>query len=809
MDADFSYPARLTRHLLALVCALTVACGEAPSTTADAAPRADYTEVAAALEAMIERERDQKGLAAISIALVDEEGVAWAAGFGEQSPGHPATPATVYRVGSVSKLFTDIAVMQLHERGELDIDAPVTDYLPDFAPDNPSGTPITLRQLMSHRAGLIREPPVGNYFDDSGADLAATIASLNGTPRIYEPETRVKYSNAGIAVVGYALEVTQGEPFADYVKRAVLAPIGMDNSAFAPEPDVTDDLADAYMWGIDRPDYDAPTFELGMAPAGSMYSTVLDLARFIEVMFRQGELEGAAVSLLTPETLEAMWQPQFADPGANTGFGLGFSVQERFGERWLGHGGAIYGFSTQLAFMPESRLGVVVVSAVDITNTVTGRISDVALELMRAARAGEPLPPTPAPTSPLDPTLALELEGTYGQGNAALDFDARDGRLFMTPAAGGYTVELRALGDTLIVDDRLVHGPRYLRETGGTPSTTALLPLNPNGQPGTPLTRNPPTSRPPLPPPHYNGLIGEYGWDHNVLYILERDGRLNALIEWFFLYPLTEISPDVYAFPEEGGLYHGERLVFTRDADGRATSVEAASVVFERRDVGTEAGGTFRIDPVRPVDELRAEALAASPPDEPGPFRDSELVEVATLEPGIQLDVRYATTNNFMSSVFYEEPRVFLQRPAAEAVARAHRALAEHGFGLLLHDGYRPWYVTKMFFDATPESQKLFVADPANGSRHNRGSAIDLNLYDLETGLPADMVGTYDEFSPRSFPNYPGGTSRQRWQRELLRRVMEAEGFTVYEAEWWHFDHEDWREYALQNATFDALDTPR
>ena len=806
----FPCPARPARHLAALLCGLVLACGEATPAATNAAPRADYTEVAAALEEMIERERDQKGLAAMSIALVDEEGVAWAAGFGEQSPGVPATPATVYRVGSVSKLFTDIAVMQLHERGDLDIDAPVTDYLPGFAPHNPSGTPITLRQLMSHRAGLIREPPVGNYFDDSGADLAATIASLNGTPQIYPPEARVKYSNAGIAVVGYALEVTQGEPFADYVKRAVLTPIGMDNSAFAPEPDVVDDLADAYMWGIDRPDYDAPTFELGMAPAGSMYSTVLDLARFIEVMFRRGGLEGGDGSLLAPETLEAMWQPQFADLGASTGFGLGFSVQERFGERWLGHGGAIYGFSTQLAFMPESRLGVVVVSAVDITNTVTGRISDAALELMRAARAGDPLPPTPPPTAPLNPALALELEGTYGQGDAALAFDARDGRLFMTPAAGGYTVELRARGDTLIVDDRLVFGPRYLRATGGGPSTrpaptTALLPLAPNGQPGDPLTRNPPAPRPPLPPPHFDGLIGEYGRDHNVLYILERDGRLNALIEWFFQYPLTEISPDVYAFPEEGGLYHGEQLVFTRDENGRATSVEAASVVFERRDVGTAAGGTFRIDPVRPVAELRADALAASPPDEPGPFRDSELVEVATLDPGIRLDVRYATTNNFMSSVFYDEPRLFLQRPAAEAVARAHRALGEHGFGLLLHDGYRPWYVTKMFFDATPESQKLFVADPANGSRHNRGSAIDLNLYDLETGLPADMVGTYDEFSPRSFPNYPGGTSRQRWQRELLRRIMEAEGFTVYEAEWWHFDHEDWREYALQNATFDQL----
>jgi D-alanyl-D-alanine dipeptidase len=138
-------------------------------------------------------------------------------------------------------------------------------------------------------------------------------------------------------------------------------------------------------------------------------------------------------------------------------------------------------------------------------------------------------------------------------------------------------------------------------------------------------------------------------------------------------------------------------------------------------------------------------------------------------------------------------------------VVRAHRALAADGLGLLLHDGYRPWYVTKMFWDATPESQKIFVANPANGSRHNRGAAIDLSMYDLETGEPVEMVGTYDEFSPRSFPDYPGGTSRQRWLRERLRRAMEAQGFTVYEAEWWHFDHDDWREYRIQNLTFDRI----
>ena len=796
----------------ALLPLLPLACADAPDeSTPTAGVQDGYAEVAAALTTMIERERAQKDLAAVSISLVDDRGIVWAEGFGEQAPGVPATAETVYRVGSVSKLFTDIAIMQLVERGEMDIDAPVREYLPDFAPDNRSGIPITLRQLMSHRSGLIREPPAGNYFADDGASLAATVASLEGTPQIYEPETRTKYSNAGIAVVGYTLEVTQGMPFADYVKRAVLDPIGMTSSAFAPEPAVVDDLAHAYMWGFDRGLFDAPTFELGMAPAGSMYSTVLDLSRFMGVMFRRGELaaEGAEADgedsgsaqrrLLEAETLEAMWEPQFADPDANAGYGLGFAVDKRFGQRWLGHGGAIYGFSTQLAFLPDSRIGVVVVSAVDGTNSITSRVADMALELMLAARNGEPLPPLPPGTDPIVPARALALEGTYGTDGDALDLDHRNGRLFMTPVRGGPTVEIRARGDTLVVDDRLEYGRRFL-----APTSSALVPLGPGGEPGATLPRQPPAGRPPLPPAHFNGLIGEYGWDHNVLYILEWHGRLHALIEWFYLYPLEEISRDIYAFPD-WGFYHGEQLVFSRGAADRATSVEAASVVFARRHVGTEAGGTFRIDPVRPVEELRAEALAASPPAEPGPFRDSELVEVTTMEPGIRLDVRYATTNNFMSSVFYDEPRVFLQRPAAEGVARAHRALAQHGFGLLLHDGYRPWYVTKMFFDATPEEQKIFVADPASGSRHNRGSAIDLNLYDLETGQPADMVGTYDEFSPRSFPDYPGGTFRQRWQREILRRAMEAEGFTVYEAEWWHFDHDDWREYALQNATFGEL----
>ena len=126
-------------------------------------------------------------------------------------------------------------------------------------------------------------------------------------------------------------------------------------------------------------------------------------------------------------------------------------------------------------------------------------------------------------------------------------------------------------------------------------------------------------------------------------------------------------------------------------------------------------------------------------------------------------------------------------------------------YGLLIHDAYRPWYVTKIFWDATPTEGKMFVADPKKGSRHNRGCAVDLTLYDLASNKPIEMPGLYDEMSPRSFPGFPGGTSLERWHRDLLRRAMESEGFAVNEDEWWHFDYKDWKSYAILNAPFEEL----
>jgi D-alanyl-D-alanine dipeptidase len=221
--------------------------------------------------------------------------------------------------------------------------------------------------------------------------------------------------------------------------------------------------------------------------------------------------------------------------------------------------------------------------------------------------------------------------------------------------------------------------------------------------------------------------------------------------------------------------------------------------------ISQEPAAVFRIQPVRPVEELRREALAAAPPEEKGDFRKAELTELVRLDSTIKLDIRYAGTHNFLSSKMYDEPRAFLQRPAAKALVRAHRKLKKQGYGLLIHDAYRPWYVTKMFWDATPPEKHDFVANPATGSKHNRGCAVDLTLYDLKSGRAVEMPSLYDEMSERAYATYTGGTTEQRRLRHLLRSAMEAEGFTVYEFEWWHFDYKDWKLYRIGNATFDKI----
>jgi beta-lactamase class D/D-alanyl-D-alanine dipeptidase len=185
--------------------------------------------------------------------------------------------------------------------------------------------------------------------------------------------------------------------------------------------------------------------------------------------------------------------------------------------------------------------------------------------------------------------------------------------------------------------------------------------------------------------------------------------------------------------------------------------------------------------------------------------KEADLIELIKLDKTIKLDIRYAADNNFTGRAVYPEARAFLQRPAAEAVIRVHKKLKKQGLGIVIFDGYRPWAITKLFWDVVSLDQRKFVADPAKGSKHNRGCAIDLSIYDLKTGELLDMPSGYDEFTERASPDYKGGTELQTKNREMLRALMEAEGFTVNPNEWWHFDYNGWQDYGIYDIPFSVI----
>ncbi len=258
-------------------------------------------------------------------------------------------------------------------------------------------------------------------------------------------------------------------------------------------------------------------------------------------------------------------------------------------------------------------------------------------------------------------------------------------------------------------------------------------------------------------------LIGDYKRGADSLIVLERDGHL-----------------------------------LIREGDRERPYRKPKGFVREKIDA------VYRIQPQRPVATIISEVRSLTPPPETGKERPA-LVELIKLEPTLKLDIRYATKDNFLGTPVYPEARAFMERSAATALVRAHQALGKLGYGLLIHDSYRPWWITKVFWEATSEREHQFVANPAKGSLHNRGSAVDLTLFDRATGHVIEMPGGYDEMSSRSYPVYPGGTSLQRWHRELLRAAMEHEGFKVNPSEWWHFDFQGWQRFAIENLSFDQI----
>jgi CubicO group peptidase (beta-lactamase class C family)/D-alanyl-D-alanine dipeptidase len=725
----------------------------------------------------------------LAIAVVDNGCVIWAKGFGDSHPEKKikATAESRYPLGSVSKLPTALLCLQLAREGKLNLDDPVTKHIPSFNPKNPLGKPVTIRHLLAHCSGIVREPPVGNYFFPGDATPAQMVESLNQTALVYEPGTQYKYSNAGLSLAGHIAEIVAEQSFEEAVQSRIFRPLGMSRTTFLLPDAVKNEVTPGQGWTRYGKKFHVPTFDYkALAPAGGCTASVLDAAKLL-IALSPARGEKSPFHL---DDLKAAFTPQFPNIKAERTYGVGFQLTEFQGKRMVRHGGDVNGCVTEFTLLPDERIGVVVCAAKQSANMLVRRIAEAALRQVLAFKAGD-LFIDHESTSPLHEGFAKSLAGRYQSAKESFEIDAQGDRAFLMLESGGTLKEIRLLNGPLVVDDGLSFGMTI------KPGDEAL------DIDGTIYKRIPDSVPPPPPPDKWLGLIGEYGPEFNVLYVLEKGGKLHLLIEWFFQYPLDEVGPDQFKLPNSG-LYPGEPVVFERK-DGKATAVVIAGMRFERRKLDGEDGATFKIQPVRPIETIRKEALAAKPPAEQGEFLKPDLVNLAFFEPSIKFDIRYAGRNNFISEPMYTKAEAYFQRPAAEALARAHRKLADKGFGILVHDTYRPWFVTKMFWDATPESQHLFVADPSKGSRHNRGCAADITLYDLKTGKPVEMVAGYDEFSDRAFPDYPGGTSLQRWRRKVLREAMEAEGFTIYEAEWWHFDYKDWRKYPIMNLRFEEL----
>jgi CubicO group peptidase (beta-lactamase class C family) len=318
-------------------------------------PPAEYQPAVQALDQFIAREVADKHLPALSVALVDDQKVVWARGYGfaDAAKKKPATAETVYRVGSVSKLFTDIAVMQLVEQGKLDLDADVNTYL-DYKVPEAFGKPITLRDVMTHTPG----------YEDYAKDLIVGDPKLLGSlgdhlkthqpARIFPPGSTPAYSNYATAMAGYIVERVSGKPFADYVEQNILVPLGMTRATFKqPLPaDLEPLMSKGYKVSSDKP----RPFEIVVpAPAGSLSAAGADMARFMIAHLQDGRLGDAQI--LKPETAKLMHARQRGKSEETDGMCLGFYEESRNGHRIIGHGGDTNWFHSDLHLIPDANVG--------------------------------------------------------------------------------------------------------------------------------------------------------------------------------------------------------------------------------------------------------------------------------------------------------------------------------------------------------------------------------------------------------------------------------------------------------------------
>lgn len=731
------------------------------------------------LAQIIQAEMYQKGIPAMAVGVARLDGTLWLHSWvGSAEADQSAKPTSQrFHIGTLSSLFTALSVMQLAATGQIDLDDPVNKYLPGFRPQLAcAGKAIRVRDLLEHRSGLVREAPVGAYWQTAPAALDQIVASLNSTRLSFCPGTTKKYSNADAAVAARVIEVASGLSYQTYLQQHIFAPLGLHDTSIG--MDGRTRTVQAVIQSIDWERIPVTVSGGANAPARGIATTIGDLSIFAQALL--GNMRGLTGGRLTSAIGCA--NPERMDYAC-----LGFKPTVVKGRRLFDWQGSTYGHTALLRIIPEERLAIVALSAshqAPASLKAADLVSDVLFD-------------------PADSTLADGLTSSapkssgyqtgYYRNSAGLSANIREveGKLWMeSPEISG---ELRRLKGHWVVDDATtfyrnieLDGDRL--RIGKTVFTRQALRM------------------PADLPPFIASVLGEYGWLHDYIRIYERDGDLYARTDWGRQDKLTNTGLDEWAFVQPNSDFAGERLRFIRSPAGEVTSLNLSGSIFPRREFGREAGENLK-RMVQVAADLVGEASRSQPPA--GLMkaeRASDLVSLKGAASNIKLEINYATSDNFMGMPVYYRADAYLQRPAAQAVVRVAARLRPMGYGLVVHDAYRPWAVSKLFWDAMPADGKAFAADPAEGSRHNRGSAVDLSLYDLRSGKTVSMPGDYDEISSRSFSIYLGGSSRARWLRDTLREAMQAEGLNVILNEWWHFDHVDWAKYPVANVSFEKLE---
>jgi CubicO group peptidase (beta-lactamase class C family) len=335
---------------------------------------AQHSEVQSAirlLEAWIDSQMAYRGLPGMSVGIVHDQDLIWARGFGhaDMEKKVPAAPDTVYRIASISKLFTSTAILHLRDRGRLRLDDPVAAHLlwfglKDHDPDAPA---VTIEHLLTHTSGLPRESAFPYWTDFHFPTREQMIEALPRQEVVYPPDTHWKYSNLALSLAGEVVAAASGESYEDYLRANVLEPLGMASTRVALAEGQRSRLATGY--GRRMPDGRRAvrpfTEARGLAAAAGLSSTVEDLARFAALQFRDGPARAGDRPVLKGSTLREMHRVHWLQPDWKSGWGLGFAVIHREERDLVGHGGWVAGYQTAIYFSPRERVAVIALSNAD------------------------------------------------------------------------------------------------------------------------------------------------------------------------------------------------------------------------------------------------------------------------------------------------------------------------------------------------------------------------------------------------------------------------------------------------------------